>query len=73
MDSLLIQIFPESIQTLGTVFIAFAALRVHHRVLFEHQIDEKVFREMKRERKVGLLGMFLVILGYLLNVIPLFL
>ncbi len=73
MEITLLEILPTSLETLGTVFIAFAALRVHHRVLYEHKIDDKVFREMRREWKVGLFGMFLVILGYLLSVAPLFL
>jgi len=62
------EIIPPTLETIGTVFIAFAALRVHHRVLNEHKIDEQVFSEMKRERKIGIMGVFLVIAGYSLHV-----
>ena len=40
----------------GTVFIAYAALRVHHRVLGEHKIDEKVLKTMRIEQIVGWAG-----------------
>jgi len=68
VGSILLEILPNSLEVIGTIFIAFAALRVHHRVLYEHKIDDKVFREMKREWRVGIFGMFLVISGYLINV-----
>jgi len=58
----------ETIDLLGTVFIAFAALRVHHRVLNEHRVDNKVFREMRREQVVGVAGVFLVIISYAMKV-----
>lgn len=64
MEFFLIDIIAVSLETLGTIFIAFAALRVHHRVLYEHKIDDKVFKEMRRERKVGITGMVFILLGY---------
>ncbi len=52
----------------GSTFIAYAALRVHHRVLAEHQIDEKVFKSMKREQRIGIAGVVLIMLSFLLEV-----
>ena len=44
-----------------------SALRVHHRVLYEHKIDKKVFRTMRVEQKFGMLGISLVVFAYLLH------
>ncbi len=53
----------------GTLLIAWAALRVHHRVLNEHKISSGVFRSMRIEQYLGVLGMALVLIGYLLNMV----
>ena len=58
------EIIGSTFEVLGSVFVAFAALRVHHRVLNEHSIDEQVFRVMKREQVVGITGVILIVLGY---------
>ncbi|MEX0933799.1 MAG: hypothetical protein WD003_00870 [Candidatus Paceibacterota bacterium] len=57
-----------TLEVLGTLFIAYAALRVHHRVLREHKIDRKVFTTMKIEQFVGWSGVVLVVAGYLLEI-----
>lgn len=57
-----------SLEVLGTVMIAYTALSVHHRVRKEHKIDEVVFKHMKREQAVGIIGIVLIIAGYLLQI-----
>ncbi|MAG12915.1 hypothetical protein CL630_03860 [bacterium] len=52
----------------GTVFIAYAALRVHHRVLGEHKIDEKVLKTMRIEQIVGWAGVSMVVAGYAITI-----
>ena len=61
-------IFALTVEVIGTLMIAFAALRVHHRVLNEHKIDKQVFAAMKRERKIGITGVFFVVVGYIVEV-----
>ena len=61
--------FTLTLEAIGTLLIAWAALRVHHRVLHEHSIDKKVFRTMRIEQKLGILGMFLVVVSYVLNLL----
>lgn len=61
----------HTMEVLGTLMIAFAALRVHHRVLNEHKIDDKVLRAMKRERAFGVIGVLLVIFGYIAQLLSL--
>lgn len=61
--------FILTIETVGTLLIAWAALRVHHRFLNEHKISNRVFMVMQIEQKLGILGMFLVLAGYILKLI----
>lgn len=51
-------------ETPGTLMIAYAALSVHHRVLHEHTIDDIVFNSMKREQRIGKLGVILLFIGF---------
>jgi len=56
-------------EAVGTLLIAWAALRVHHRILNEHNISKTVFRIMRIEQRLGILGMILVFVGYVLNIL----
>lgn len=56
----------------GTVMIAFTALKVHHRVLKEHRVDDKVVQIMLREQRIGILGVTLLTLGFILSLIAKF-
>ena len=57
------------LETVGTLFIAYAALRVHHIVLAEHNIDKKVLKIMKFEQVIGILGVIFIIVGYFVMVL----
>lgn len=48
--------------------VAFTAVAVHYRVWKEHQIDDKVFKEMRRERGIGVVGIALMVLGDLIEI-----
>jgi len=56
-----------TLDVMGKLMIAYTAIKVHHRVWQEHKIDEEVFKEMHKERKLGLLGFSLIIIGYFLQ------
>jgi len=56
-----------TIEVAGKLLVAYMALSVHHRFRKEHKVDEKVFRVMSREGKLGILGMTLILLGFLLQ------
>jgi len=58
----------STLEVIGTVLIAFAALRVHHRVLYEHKIDKKVFSAMRKEQLIGILGVLFVLVGYFIQI-----
>jgi hypothetical protein len=55
----------STLELFGTLSIAFAALKVHHRVLNEHSIDQKVIKEMRLEQIAGIFGVILLITGYI--------
>jgi len=57
-----------TIGTIGKIMVAFTAVAVHYRVWKEHQIDDKVFKEMRRERVIGVVGIALMVLGYLIEI-----
>lgn len=59
-----IEILAKGVQVAGEVLIGLMALSVHHRVLHEHKIDEKVFSIMKREQFMGILGIGLIVAGF---------
>lgn len=56
------------LETVGTLLIAYAALNVHHRFFKEHKIDEAVYNAMAKERKVGLTGIYLIIVAFFLQI-----
>jgi hypothetical protein len=58
-------------ETLGTLMIAFAALKVHHRVLNEHKMDDRVFTSMRKEQRVGVIGVVLILLGFVIELFQL--
>jgi len=57
-----------TLDVIGKLMVAFTAVMVHHRFRKEHRIDERVFATMRREQVIGLLGIALIIIGYLLQV-----
>ena len=57
----------ETLDVVGKIMIAFTVLMVHHRFRKEHKVDEKVFKAMRREQVIGLVGIALIIIGYVLR------
>jgi len=56
-----------TLDVIGKIMVAFTAVMVHYRFRKEHKIDERVFRTMRREQQLGIIGIFLIILGFLLQ------
>ena len=57
-----------TLDVIGKILVAYTAIMVHYRFLKEHKIDEKVFGTMKQERAIGIFGVALIIIGYLLQI-----
>ncbi len=62
------ELLGHTLEVIGVAIIAYTALSVHRRVRKEHQVDEAVFKKMKKEQTVGMFGIVLIILGYLLQI-----
>lgn len=56
------------LQSTGALFVAYAALMVHHRVLAEHEIDGKVLHTMHIEQIIGWVGFVFLLFGFLIGV-----
>lgn len=57
-----------TLDVIGKVMVAYAAIKVHHRFWQEHKVDEFVFKAMKREQIIGIIGIILIIAGFLLQI-----
>jgi len=54
---------------IGKVSLGIAVMMVHWRIVKEHKIDRVVLTEMRREKNLALIGIILMIIGYLLELI----
>lgn len=52
----------------GTVLLAVSLFRVHSRVMHEHKIDRKVIREIRKEQIMIIIGLALIVIGYVLQI-----
>lgn len=64
-------IIGSTFDVLGKILVGTAVLLVHRHVMKEHKIDKDVLREMKIEQLLGIFGIILIIIGYLIHVINL--
>ncbi len=48
--------------------VAYAAIKVHRRFWKEHKVDEFIFRAMEWEQIIGILGVTLIIIGFILQI-----
>lgn len=56
-----------TVDVLGKILLGLTVLRVHWHVLKEHKIDADVLRQMRQEQILGLIGIGLIVVGYLLQ------
>lgn len=54
--------------TVGKLILGIAVLRVHIRMLEEHSFDGVVLRAIRREHYLTILGLALIVLGYLFEI-----
>lgn len=63
------EILGLTLTTIGEVLIGLTVLYVHHKILEEHKLDKKVFAGIRTEQWSGLLGIALIISGYIIRLI----
>ena len=54
---------------LGELLVGYTAIAVHYRFRKEHKVDEQVFMMMKKEHALGVLGILLLVVGYLMQLL----
>jgi hypothetical protein len=54
---------------IGEIIIAYAVIAVHDRMREEHKIDAEVYKTMRRERMIMILGIVLLFAGFSLRII----
>jgi hypothetical protein len=57
-----------TVQTVGEVLIGSLVIHVHHKILQDRKIDEPVLKDIRLEQYVGVLGLLLIVTGYLMQV-----
>lgn len=57
-----------TLDVIGKIMVAFTALMVHYRFRKEHKVDERIFRSMRREQVLAIIGIVLIISGYFLQI-----
>lgn len=57
-----------TLDVIGKIMVAYAAIMVHRRFWKAHKVDELVFKAMKREQIIGIIGIILIIIGFLLQI-----
>ncbi|PIR69426.1 MAG: hypothetical protein COU47_03595 [Candidatus Niyogibacteria bacterium CG10_big_fil_rev_8_21_14_0_10_46_36] len=72
VPKIIIDLLPATLDVIGKVMVAYTAIRVHFRFWQEHKVDEVVFRAMRKERKIGIIGISFIVLGYMVHVIARF-
>ena len=65
MNLLLIGI---TVGTIGKLVLGIAVLRVHVYILKEHKIDNVVLSALRREQVVTIIGLILIVIGYIAEV-----
>lgn len=63
-----LEILVRTLDVVGKVLVAYTAIAVHHRVWKSHKIDRGAFKMMKAEQWLGVLGIILIVLGYLIEI-----
>jgi hypothetical protein len=53
----------------GTFMLGYTVLAVHWHIIKEHKLDNDVYKAIKKERVVGLSGLLLIAIGFLLQIL----
>jgi hypothetical protein len=60
-------IIANSLEFIGTIMIGIAVLLTHIHLGKEHQIDDVVLKDIRHEVWLSLIGMILIVAGFIMN------
>ena len=63
----LLELFGDAIIVTGEILIAYTVISVHAQVRKEHSLDKAVYKEMRKEHILAILGIIMLIIGFLLR------
>lgn len=55
--------------TVGKIMVVLAVLHMHHSLIIEHKIDKLVILSYQQERILTIIGLVLIVAGFILEVI----
>jgi uncharacterized membrane protein len=64
-----LEIIGITLDVLGKILLGLTVLLVHHKILKERRIDQYVIKEIKLEWTLGILGISLMIIGYIFELL----
>jgi hypothetical protein len=62
-------VLPITLEFLGTLLIGLSVLRVHTHLSKEKKIDQHIINDIKKEKKLTIIGLILIALGFILEII----
>ena len=62
------QLIGHTLDLFGKVLVSYTVIAVHYRFRKEHKVDEAVFKQMRKEQILGIIGIVLIIAGYILEI-----
>lgn len=62
------ELLGHTMDAFGKILISYTAIAVHYRVRKEHKIDESVFKTMRTEQALGVIGIIFIVIGYILEI-----
>ena len=53
-----------TLDVIGKVLVSYTVLKVHHRMLKEHKFDDAVYKDIRQEQIMGIIGIILMLVAY---------
>ena len=66
-NKVILEIIGFTLDVIGKILIGVAVYFVHKRIMKEEKIDKMVLKEIKKEKKIVVLGIILIMIGYLMQ------
>ena len=55
--------------TFGEILVVLAVLHMHHSLIVEHKVDKVVILSYQQERIITIIGLLLIIIGFILEIV----
>lgn len=62
------ELLAHTLDILGKIMVSYTVIAVHYRVRKEHKIDDVVFKHMRIEQYLGVIGISFMVIAYILEI-----